>query len=84
MSEEESVSVYNAPVLLTYLTNVPFALPEDPELLEEFMKLGVLFIEKSCQKLNVQKRNRPKLGFGRIKLVEILKFVIKENVLNCK
>jgi len=78
------VAVYNAPILLTYLNNVPFALPENPDLLEEFMKLGELFIEKSIHKLKVEKRTRPKLGFGRIKLIEILKFVIQENVLNCK
>jgi hypothetical protein len=53
MSEDENVAVYNAPVLLTYLTNVPFVLPEDPAMVEEFMKLGRLFIEKSCQKLKV-------------------------------
>lgn len=29
MSEDENISVYNAPILLTYLTNVPFVLPED-------------------------------------------------------
>lgn len=29
ISEEESVSVYNAPVLLSYLTTVPFTLPEE-------------------------------------------------------
>jgi hypothetical protein len=40
MSEEESVSVYNAPILLTYLTNFPFTLPEDQKLIEEFRKLG--------------------------------------------
>jgi hypothetical protein len=29
MSEDENVSVYNAPILFTYLTNVPFVLPDD-------------------------------------------------------
>jgi hypothetical protein len=29
MSEDENVSVYNAPILFSYLTNVPFALPND-------------------------------------------------------
>ncbi len=29
MSDEENVAVYNAPILLTYLTNVPFVLPDD-------------------------------------------------------
>lgn len=29
MSDETNVSVYNAPILLTYLTFVPFVLPED-------------------------------------------------------
>lgn len=53
MNEEESVSVYNAPILLTYLTNVPFTIPEDQTIIEEFKKLGQLFIEKSCEKLKV-------------------------------
>jgi len=29
MSDDENVSVYNAPILFTYLTNVPFVLPEE-------------------------------------------------------
>lgn len=29
ISEEENVSIYNAPILFTYLTSVPFVLPED-------------------------------------------------------
>lgn len=29
MSDEENVSIYNAPVLLVYLTNAPLNIPED-------------------------------------------------------
>jgi hypothetical protein len=61
--------VYNAPVLLTYLTNVPFVLPEDEEVVKEFKKLGELFVEKSCEKLEVTHRSRPTLGGGRIKIL---------------
>lgn len=39
MSEDENVCIYNAPILFTYLTNVPFVLPEDPLIIEEFQKL---------------------------------------------
>lgn len=84
MSDEECVAVYNAPILLSYLTNVPFVLPEDENVVNEFIKLGELFIEKSCGKLQVDKRSRPKLGTGRMKIIEILRFIIKENVLNSK
>ena len=84
MSDEENVAVYNAPILLTYLTNVPFVLPDDENVVTEFVKLGELFVEKSCSKLQVDKRSRPKLGFGRLKIIEILRFIIKEDVLNSK
>jgi len=40
MSDEENVGVYNAPILLTYLTNVPFVLPEDEAVVNQFIKLG--------------------------------------------
>lgn len=29
-------------------------------------------------------RSRPKLGTGRIKIIEILRFILKENILNTK
>lgn len=51
MSAEENVSIYNAPILFTYLTNVPFLLPEDPQIVEEFKKLLEVFVDKSCEKL---------------------------------
>ena len=84
MSDEENVAVYNAPILLTYLTNVPFVLPDDENVVSEFVKLGQMFIEKSCEKLQTDKRKRPKIGIGRVKIIEILRFVIKENILNSK
>lgn len=43
-----------------------------------------MFVEKSCEKLQIDRRSRPKLGFGRLKIIEILRFIIKENVLNSK
>lgn len=39
MNDDENVCIYNAPILFTYFTNVPFVLPEDPLILEEFQKL---------------------------------------------
>jgi hypothetical protein len=39
MSDEENVSIYNAPILLTYLTNVPFILPEDSDIIAAFKSL---------------------------------------------
>ena len=69
MNEEENVCVYNAPVLFTYLTNVPFVLPEDENILKEFKELLTHFVDKSCRKLQVNSRDRPKLGTGRVKIV---------------
>ena len=48
------------------------------------MKLGELFVQKSCDKLQVDRRSRAKIGFGRLKIIEILRYIIKENVLNSK
>jgi hypothetical protein len=48
ISEDENVSIYNAPVLLTYLTSVPFVLPEQESIVEEFKKLLEHFIQRSC------------------------------------
>lgn len=41
-------------------------------------------MQKSCEKLTVTARSRPKLGTGRIKIIEILRFILKENILNTK
>ena len=43
-----------------------------------------MFVEKSCEKLKVDKRTRPKLGTGRMKIIEILRFIVKEDILNSK
>ena len=32
MSDDENVSVYNAPIFLTYITNVPLTLPENDQI----------------------------------------------------
>jgi hypothetical protein len=42
------------------------------------------FIGKSCMKLNVRTQNHPKIGLGRMKVVEILRFVLKEDILNSR
>lgn len=78
------MSIYNAPILFTYLTSVPFVLPEDETIISEFKKLLEHFVQKSCEKLTVTARSRPKLGTGRIKIIEILRFILKENILNTK
>ena len=69
INEDENVSIYNAPILFTYLTSVPLVLPEDEAVLEEFKKLLEHFIQKSCEKLNVNTTTRPKIGTGRIKII---------------
>lgn len=69
MSEFENVSVYNAPILLTYLTNVPFTLPEDEKIVNQFKSLLEMFVAISIEKLNITNRQRPKLGFGRVKII---------------
>ena len=84
ISPEEKVSIYNAPILFTYLTNVPFTLPEDPQVVEDFKALLQDFVDKSVEKLQVSGRDRPKLGTGRVKIVEILRFIIKEDILTSK
>ncbi len=50
---EENVSVYNAPILLMYLTNVPFAHPDDENVVSNFKELLGGFVDKvykSCRK----------------------------------
>ena len=84
MSPEEHVSIYNAPILFAYLTNVPFVLPEDPQIIEDFKALLQDFVDKSVEKLQVSSRDRPKLGTGRVKIVEIIRFILKENILNSR
>lgn len=69
ISPEESVSVYNAPILFTYLTNVPFVLPQDQQTLNNLRELLVVFVQKSCDKLKVNSSSHKKLGVGRVKLV---------------
>ena len=39
MADEENVSVYNAPILLTYLNNVPLNIPDDKDLVGQFKQL---------------------------------------------
>ena len=63
---------------------MPFILPEDESIIAEFKKLLEHFVEKSCEKLTVTTRSRPKLGTGRIKIIEILRFVLKENIINTR
>jgi len=69
MSDQENISIYNAPILFTYLTNVPFVLPEDDAIVSDFKLLLESFVDKSLVKLQVDNKSRPKLGFGRIKIV---------------
>lgn len=84
INPEESVSVYNAPILLTYLTTVPFVLPEDQTIIDNFTSLITEFVDKSCEKLNVNSNSHPKLGVGRVKIVEILRHILKEEILKSR
>ena len=84
MSDHENVSVYNAPILFTYLTNVPFTLPDDENVVKAFKNLLLMFIQKSLSKLNITNTDRPKLGFGRAKILEILTFILKEDMLGSR
>lgn len=43
-----------------------------------------MFIDKSLEKLSVKKEQRPKLGFGRVKIIEILEFILKENLIGAR
>ena len=63
---------------------MPFVLPEDEAIVSQFIKLGESFISKSVEKLQVDKRSRPKLGYGRLKIVEIIRFILRDNVLHSK
>ena len=50
----------------------------------EFKSLLALFVEKSIEKLSITKNERETLGFGRVKIVEVLSFIIRENILNSR
>ena len=41
-------------------------------------------MEKSIEKLSITKNERETLGFGRVKIVEVLSFIIRENILNSR
>jgi hypothetical protein len=84
MSDNENVSVYSAPALFAFLTSVPFVMPEDEAVRAKFTELVEEFIEKSCVKLNVRAQDHPRIGLGRMKVVEILRFVLKEDILNSR
>lgn len=82
MADEENISVYNAPVLLTYLTNVPLNIPDDKELVEQFKTLLKNFLDKALGKLRITKVDRSALGVGRIKIIEIISFILKSDILD--
>lgn len=63
------MSVYNSPILFTYLTNAPMALPEDESIINKFKTILSSFVERSIEKLKVTKDDRENLGFGRVKIV---------------
>ncbi len=42
------------------------------------------FIKKTLEKLRVQKTDRKTLGFGRMKIVEIIAFVLRENIFSTR
>lgn len=78
------MSVYNAPILLTYLTNAPLVLPENKDVIAQFKELLSSFVEKAIEKLKINKDTRRTVGVGRVKIMEILSFVMKENVLESR
>lgn len=84
MSDEENVSVYNAPILQTYLTNVPLVIPQKSQITEDLKMLLLSFLKKTLEKLKIKRESRPTLGFGRMKIVEIMSFVLKENILSAR
>ena len=84
MSDQENVSVYNAPILSTYLVNVPLILPENGQLVEDLKNLLKSFLGKALEKLTVTRLSRSTLGIGRVKIVEIMSFVLKQNILGCQ
>jgi hypothetical protein len=75
MSDVENVSVYNAPILQAYLANVPLVIPEKSQVVEHLKQLLISFLKKTLAKLKNQEK--PTLGLGRMKIVEIISFVLK-------
>ena len=69
---------------MTYLTNIPLILPENEEIITKFKSLLENFVDKAIEKLKVGRKTRENLGFGRVKIVEILSFVLKENILSSR
>lgn len=69
---------------MTYLTNIPLILPENEEIITKFQSLLENFVDKAIEKLKVGRKTRENLGFGRVKIVEILSFVLKENILSSR
>ena len=81
MMDEENVSIYNAPVLLVYLNNAPLNIPDDKEIVEQFKTLLTTFLVSALNKLKVNKESRRTLGVGRIKIIEIINFILKADIL---
>jgi hypothetical protein len=48
---------------------VPFTLPEDETIVNQFKSLLETFVSISIEKLDITNRQRPKLGFGRVKII---------------
>ena len=80
MSDDENVSVYNAPILMSYLINVSFKDTKNAEAMgdffnmmgefeEEFKGLFRDFLPKALKKLKVTREERRSLGFGRVKII---------------
>jgi hypothetical protein len=69
---------------MTYLTNIPLILPENEEIITKFKSLLENFVDKAIEKLKVGRKTRENLGFGRVKIIEILSFVLKENILSSR
>ncbi len=53
--QEENVSVYNAPVLQTYLLNVPLLIPEKSQISEDLKSLLQTFVKKTLEKIKVRR-----------------------------
>lgn len=72
MSEIESICVYNSPILLLYLNNIK-SITENEESLRNLVKESFKrFIE--CRDA--------KLGMGKLKLLEVITYLIRENKFN--
>lgn len=52
--------------------------------MDDLHKLIEMFIYRSLEKLNVDPKEKQKLGVGRVKIVEIIRVIIKENILNTR